>query len=509
MKQKAYTHLNCLLQEFHISGKQLADLINVDCSLVSKWRSGSRRMNREYARSISNIVLNLDARNKFERIEKILSQKYPLHESKANSKMSTDLELWLMTDDPGEEKQKIDQYIVGQPQESEFNVFIGESGKRDAVRTFLDIAMTESNQVLWLFTQEDCHWLSSDHEYILDWQKRNFRVLQRNNTIHVIHPVDKQYRQLVEMMIRWIPLHLYGDAIAYYIPRYLDEQVKMSIFLIEGKMALLNITTDNCTRQLRSYMFMDSNMLDNLKDVLACLFQQSNRMFERYQCQNNDQFFKVFEQLFQPKIPMYYFCGEPVPFLTDNTLLQAFLEENHYTQEEEGTFRKILYQCSMDFMLEDEIPRIFWMIHQDQLEHMLQEERVILRSITYCIGKPFYVSQAQFRQMICQALEHVCEYNWVSLILSDHSFLHPDEDIDIFIKGKIVAGFVGPYNKTKNGACMLTIREESVVTALYHYCQNFTKMNPRSKLSKETTCEKIFQLFEKYPLNVKPETEKK
>lgn len=501
MKRRDLTHLNHLLQEFHISGKQLADLVNVDCSLVSKWRSGSRHMNREYAHKISGIILSLDAGNGFQRVQEVLGKKYPPCDSRVSAKIGADLELWLMTADPEAEKPGVEPYLVGQPRKSEYYLFMGESGKRDAVRTFLDIAMSESNQVLWLFTQEDCNWLSSDHAYILDWQQRNFHVLQQGNVIHVIHPVGKKYRQMVEMMIRWIPLHLYGNAMAYYVPRYLDEQVKMSIFLIEGKVALLNITADNYTHQLRSYMFSDSNMLENLKAVLMSWFQQSTRMFKRYPYQNRGQFFGAFEQLFQPKIPIYYFCGEPVSFLLDYATLQALLEENEDREDEKNAFRKVLYPCSMDHILENGSPQIVYMLHQDQLEDTLQESRVILRSISYCVGRPFYVSQTRFRQLMCQALDHACENPAVSLILSDHSILYPDKGIDIFIKGKIVAGFVGPYDQNGKEACAMTTQEESVVTALYHYCQNFVELHPHGGLSKETTRERIFQLFEKYPLD--------
>ncbi|POP34254.1 hypothetical protein C3B58_03765, partial [Lactonifactor longoviformis] len=76
MPNTALSHLNQLLKEFHLAGKQLAEYLNVDYSLVSKWRSEKRRLNPEYTHKIAKLFVALDAKYEYKRIENLLNRKF-------------------------------------------------------------------------------------------------------------------------------------------------------------------------------------------------------------------------------------------------------------------------------------------------------------------------------------------------------------------------------------------------------------------------------------------------
>ncbi len=72
------SRLGVLMDNFAISGKDLASLLHIDSSLVSKWRNGKRtlRPNSVYTTQIIRHVMALDRNNHYAKIRMMLSREY-------------------------------------------------------------------------------------------------------------------------------------------------------------------------------------------------------------------------------------------------------------------------------------------------------------------------------------------------------------------------------------------------------------------------------------------------
>ena len=164
------SHLESLIKEFGLSSKQLANYLSVDCSLVSKWKSGKRKISSEYGNKIAALFLQLDAKNNFVRIKKICG--FDISQDHVFEEQLQKLEYWILSNAPALERNSIEQYLPAGAESGNFYAFYGEDGKRKAVNIFLEYILgCEEKTTLWLYGREDNKWFD-DEEFIKNWEKK-------------------------------------------------------------------------------------------------------------------------------------------------------------------------------------------------------------------------------------------------------------------------------------------------------------------------------------------------
>lgn len=72
-------------------------------------------------------------------------------------------------------------------------------------------------------------------------------------------------------------------------------------------------------------------------------------------------------------------------------------------------------------------------------------------TLSYCMGKPVYIRQEQFRKCLMAGLNIVESSGRVHLFLSDHSVFHPHADIDMFIWERKAANPIVICKQRKQG----------------------------------------------------------
>ena len=91
------SHLGMLMENFGISGKDLAAMLHIDSSLVSKWRSGKRllRPNSVYTNQIIRYAMELDRAYEYARLRMLMSEDYVNIFKVTASELSMFLKDWL------------------------------------------------------------------------------------------------------------------------------------------------------------------------------------------------------------------------------------------------------------------------------------------------------------------------------------------------------------------------------------------------------------------------------
>jgi len=496
MANASLYHLDQILGEFRLSGKQLAEYLNVDYSLVSKWRNGKRRLNSEYIEKLTRLFLDLDAKYGYNRIGKVLNKMLTEEEKQNDAYIYSLLKFWLSSTSPDTKEHAAERFIPHNVQKQFYYIFQGSQGRRDAINTFLDCVISNQGLNLWLFSQEDNKWFSEDENFLKEWQDKNFQVLKNRNTIHVIHPVERRFKQIAQSMYWWIPMHLKGNALAYYLPKYWDPEIKITIFLAENQLVLFGVTSEKFTKKNMTYLFTNSEVLKNAKDVLTEIFRQSTRMFEQYALESNGRFFSAFHRIVENGNPVYYFSGAPILFMVPQDCLIEALSDNSFAEEDKKAYTEILFQFSFECMQNVPYLPITYVIQVKQLEALLKLDRVMMRFLSHCIGKPFYVSQKMFRKLLLHSLEALFSVDNFTILLTDQSMFYSYENIALFVKEKEVAGFIGTDYETEVGARALTTQEDSVVSSIYYSCQAFVESHRMEHMDKENVRAKILAMME-------------
>ena len=131
--------------------------------------------------------------------------------------------------------------LVGSLSAKETTTYYGNSGKRDAVVTLLATALTsEHNETLYLYSDEAMEWLIGEKKFTNQWAMLMMKVIQKGHRIVIIHTVNRGLDEMLTAIREWMPLYMTGAIEPYYYPRTRDDIYKHTLFVLEGKMALIS-----------------------------------------------------------------------------------------------------------------------------------------------------------------------------------------------------------------------------------------------------------------------------
>lgn len=267
--------LNQLMEQFHISNSKLAKEINIDPSLVSRWRNGDRipTMRSSHIPSIASYFLS---QNGYSYQQEYL--RHILDEQKSELPNVSDqvalLSDWLIRDTASstvirpyvssEEYaevllQQIQGMVKDRPSQftsqaidfptpslspqsrKDFHLFAGNSARRKAVIYFLTcVLQNEEKTDLFLMSDEDMSWLTEDRAFQVQWHMLLRGIIEAGHKITIIHTVHRDTRDIIQAINLWMPLHLLGSIKSYYNPRYQSQTVKTSWFIQRDKRALIS-----------------------------------------------------------------------------------------------------------------------------------------------------------------------------------------------------------------------------------------------------------------------------
>ncbi len=282
--------LNQLMEQFHISNSKLAKEINIDPSLVSRWRNGDRipTMRSNHIPTIASYFLSLNGYSyQQEYLRHILDeQKSELPNVSDQIALLSD---WLIRDSASSSSMRpyvsneeyaevllrqIQGMVKDRPAQAvpsfqdfpsvaltpatrkDFHMFTGNSAKRRAVVYLLSsLLQNEEKSELFLMSDEDMSWLTEDRAFQVQWHMLLRGIIEAGHKITIIHTVHRDTREIIQAINLWMPLHLLGTIKSYYNPRYQSNTLKTSWFIEKDKRALVSSSVTFEDIENISYLF--------------------------------------------------------------------------------------------------------------------------------------------------------------------------------------------------------------------------------------------------------------
>ena len=176
------SRLHLLMKMFAISGKNLSELVHVDSSLISKWRSGKRVLKPDscYVETMVDHIIELDKPNNYINICKLLANDYEKVFSSSEEELSEKLSVWLTSSSTlSKKKSKFDE--LKDMDSVELCIFYklqGNEGRRQAVRFLMNYAISHSPELEVLsYTEEEASWFYEDAAFSKEWGQKNYWLL--------------------------------------------------------------------------------------------------------------------------------------------------------------------------------------------------------------------------------------------------------------------------------------------------------------------------------------------
>lgn len=489
------SRLNILMKMFAITGKDLSELIHVDSSLISKWRSGKRSLKPKsiYVDKIVTYFMELDKPQNYVNICKLLANDYENIFSCSEKEIAIFLKSWLTCKEVLAEQDSQFEKLknMGSAKISMFYKFIGNKGRRQAVRFLLDYAIAHSPGLEILsFTEEDASWFYEDADFLKEWGEKNYRLLQNGSFVKVIHPVDRTYENTATSMLKWLPLHMTGKTRAFYIPRYTDNPIGLTMFLIPNHLTIFNMSSKTYNKGINTLLTNDCTFLESVNGVLQEYFDKSIPIFKRYGFKTNVDYLNDLIGILEAEKEKFFYSSTFSFLPLSEELVKEILQHNNVSPEKiskYGELSSIIHRLNLRATSR-------YIINLEKIREQFNKERVVLDSFSFLLGKEISVSQKLYVKIVREAINNILGSNRLEIGMTNSNTLVELANINILAQENTCVLFFSAALETP--LCLGTT-ELTVVISIFHRLEKIWEAIPRLYRNKEFVCKQLQELLDK------------
>ncbi|MBR3640492.1 MAG: hypothetical protein IKN53_00500 [Oscillibacter sp.] len=254
--------LGLAMELANVSAMRLARALNVDASLISKYRSGLRvpRVNHPVIREIGAVLAaRIYALDRIAGLAQLLG--VPRAELTGESVGAKRLEAWLR-DFSAADTSLIEGFLEGVdafpsgagapllPPEAAADeatrndcaeYYDGVDGLRRAVLRFLANAVESRQPSLLLYSDQSIDWLVTDRDFALRWASLMSAYVGGGGKIRIIHNVDRGLEEMIEAIRKWLPLYLSGGIESWYCTRSGGDRFTHTLFLAPQRACIFGV----------------------------------------------------------------------------------------------------------------------------------------------------------------------------------------------------------------------------------------------------------------------------
>ena len=278
--------LTSLMDGLQLKNVRLAKALNIDRSLVSRWRNGMRLLKEdnplfgELCDYLATQILHKEETGRPAAFLKELKRKLGTDAYVDEAAMSRAVREFLLRDQGSTEKtrQIVDEFIqyvldnspggsVAEPtkemllyelnqnkdllaylmsvsKQGKKNKYQGLTGMREAVLRFLfDVVMSDEPRLLKLFSTQNMSWLVADPDFLKLWSFLMQLLLKQGHHIEIIHHFGRSSPEIMAAFQYWLPLYMSGNIAPYTCdvindPVFAASPFTRTLFVNRGEAAI-------------------------------------------------------------------------------------------------------------------------------------------------------------------------------------------------------------------------------------------------------------------------------
>lgn len=236
----------------NLSNVQLSQYINVDPSLISRFKSGLRTPSTDSEISeilchalfdhisdnkktpdLFRIMNHNDSESNFDDFKNwIFSADNNNSQSAAAEQLLEIFDSFTLENNqklPSFSKDDFTEYITDTR-----DVYIGISGIRDAVLRFLGLVVQKKPKEIFLYSDQDMDWMVANDQYFYKWAFLMNACVLNGTKIRIIHNINRSLTEMNSAIKSWLPLYMSGLIEPYYCKKNIDQRFSHTIFLCPG-----------------------------------------------------------------------------------------------------------------------------------------------------------------------------------------------------------------------------------------------------------------------------------
>ena len=324
--------LGFLMKSLRIQTVTLARSLHVDASLVSKWKSGDRRLTERSVcfDDVVSFILNY-AQQSPQQFYDTLSKAMPMEDITNKSNLKTVLRKMLATPNWQIKNQAIDSLNSDIPKTT-ISLFDGADGMRRAVSSLLKFAekLPYAGEIIFIDTS-DYRWLVTDESYTANFTNRLIKLLARGFRIRFVIHYSANHEHSIQLFTAVSPLIFHRNVDWYYYEYYDDTLFDSSLFILKHTISLLNITSERIPASTMA--FTDISLVMRHESLAEHIIGQCRPIFENFLSQDFWQILKNVCQL-RRRGAFYAYLPSPAFIFAQENILSAILDDNHLSESD-------------------------------------------------------------------------------------------------------------------------------------------------------------------------------
>lgn len=305
--------LNSLMELMDVSNARLSRSLNVDASLVSRYRSGKRvpqgdsqlvdLMCTFFVNRMNTLLCSREVAELTEIAEEVLLTEDAagaLHTWLTDSVSKNDsathtvdyMRMFLpLTQLPSEELlSKIVEKAVAQREDT----YWGTDGMRAAAIRLLSEAAAEGGGELYMYADQSMQWLLENADILKMWYLCCAMCISRNVKIIVIHDVNRKVDDMATAMQVWVPLFMTGVVRPYYCTLNRGSRFSHMLFLRPGVAAISSVQVHGTENNNFYDYITDARKLNALNSEFKTLLSHSEKLIRVF---SEDSMFNYYDRL--------------------------------------------------------------------------------------------------------------------------------------------------------------------------------------------------------------------
>ena len=270
-----------LLARLGVPVTVLARHLHVDASLVSKWKSGRRRLS-EHSGHFGPFLdfFLLEDEERASRVIEILKELNPLDALDTQGAIRARLQAFLLSR-ASLPLEPVFLEVSRAACVAKVLIYEGGEGRRDAISEVLDLAeaMPEPGRIIFIEC-EQYRWLLEDPDYVRRWQDRLYRLLERGfRATFVVH--FTVYHEQFFHFFRFCSPLLFHRNVDWHYHEYYDAEVHwFSFFILEHARSVMGLSMGpgHCD----TTVFSDARSIAQHKRVVEMVQASSRPLFRDF-----------------------------------------------------------------------------------------------------------------------------------------------------------------------------------------------------------------------------------
>ncbi|MBR6400354.1 MAG: hypothetical protein IKS17_03915 [Firmicutes bacterium] len=292
--------LKAVMELTDLSNIRLSRLINVDPSLISRWRGGmsiprDSKMQEHLCRTLIKRVCMGSGADELARILSLPAEELEVEEHGVKC-----LKKWLFGRQPGN-NAIVESLLAGidnmspadkmtaLPFEEAANridvndkaeVYTGIDGMRRAVIRLLGNAVENRYRELFLYSDQSMEWLTGDRSYLIKWFSLMSEALKRGTRIKIIHNIDRGTAEMTGAIKNWLPLYMTGNINSYYSTRLNGSRFSNTLFLAPGHACIYNNHVSGFEELARYSYYTSAEDLEKCGEMFDMLMKNCRELIK-------------------------------------------------------------------------------------------------------------------------------------------------------------------------------------------------------------------------------------